>query len=423
MHVPWKRAPRGRSPLTKSGQQRGLRRVCVLSALLLVALAAASPRAAAQSWSDARTRPALWQIVAIDRTGELGFPYEREDIAGDGFATFAEDEAAADLRTVYADATRERSWLRAYFASVSAPDAGLHALFFIDADGQPGTGGPATGTMLEPSLAPDPTRGGYEFAAEVRGDGSVSGAWRFDAATRAWLPLALSPGAARAEGGVDRDPLGIGSAQRSYLQLEVDAAVSRLDAACGGRIFVRTWRSSPPRALSDDLRDQAACRGPLDALGDPIVIRSFVCSTDAECPADGRCRDGVCLFAYECAGDASCRAGERCSANRCVRVVDRPCTLDGECDGLVCEAGRCAACAELGTLACEEGRACAPNGACVEPSAFEPSGGGSDRVQGGAFQCAASQAAPSALALFYLLGPLLLGRRATRARASERRPS
>ena len=64
------------------------------SALLLVALTAASSRAAAQSWSNARPRPALFQIVAIDRTGELGFPYEREDIAGDGLGTFAADEAA-----------------------------------------------------------------------------------------------------------------------------------------------------------------------------------------------------------------------------------------------------------------------------------------------------------------------------------------
>lgn len=379
--------------------------------------------AAAQSWSDARTRPALWQIIAIDRTGELGFPYEREDVAGDGLATFAEDEAATDLRTVYADATPQRSFLRAYLASTTAPDAALHALFFIDADAGPSTGGPAAGAMLEPSLAPDPTRGGYELAAEVRGDGRLSGAWRFDAATRMWVTLPLLPASARAEAGVDRDPLGLGTVQRSYLQLELDAATSGLDATCGGRIFVRTWRSAPPRALADELGDQAACRGPLDALGDPAIIRSFVCSADTECPADGRCRDGVCLFAYECTGDASCRAGERCTANRCVRVVDRPCTLDAECDGLVCEAGRCAACAELGTLACEEGRACAPNGLCVEPSAFEPHGGGRDRVQGGAFHCAASDTAPPALALFYLLGPVLLRRRAVRARASERRLS
>jgi len=126
-----------------------------LAALSLV-LSASS--AEAQSWADGREHPALFQIVAIDRTGESDFPYGREDVAGDGLGTFNAAEAGADLRTMYASAGPMQLWLRAYLAGNDAPRPSLRAFFFIDTDARASSGGPGQGMELDEQLADDRAR-------------------------------------------------------------------------------------------------------------------------------------------------------------------------------------------------------------------------------------------------------------------------
>jgi len=403
--------------------RRGRAELAALIAALLVPLLALASQASAQSWSSARARPALWQIVAVDRTGEPGFPYGREDVAGDGLVSFDPGEAGTDLRSVYADATADRLWLRTYVASTGEPTASARFFFFIDSDARASSGGDARGEPLEPGLRNDPTRGGYERAIVVRGDGTMLGVWEWSAPTKAWVNLPVVEGAVRVERGRASDPLGIGAPERGYVQVSVAADISRLDASCVGNFFVRSWNAGM-RAddFGDEVREQAACRQPNDTLGDPVVLRSYRCSADAECPASGRCRDGVCLFGYACGGGEDCRSGERCSGNQCVRVVDRTCNTYADCDGLVCEATQCAACSESGARACAGGLVCSPSGACVDADDYVPAGG-LDNIQGGAFNCAAGGTGGASCALWSLLGVgfALFGRRAwTRMRRSVR---
>ena len=398
----------------------GLAHLALFAAVFAWFVLAASP-VSAQTWSTARTRPALYQIVAIDRSGELGWPYGREDVAGDGLTTFLEDEAASDLRTVYADANTERTWLRAYFAALRAPNANLTLFFFLDVDARDATGGPAQGGPLGAGLAEDPTSGGYERALAVRGDGTALGAWVWDVVANGWMPLQLNAGSVRGEAGLARDPLRILALDHAYVQVDVQHAVSGLDAACGARIFVRArFDGGPARSFGDDVREEVACRAPTDELGDPEIVRSISCRADADCPAGGRCREGACLFAYDCEADRDCRSGERCSATQCVRVVDRTCVVSAECDGLVCEAGRCVACSEGGSAACPGGSYCSPNGSCVDADEL---GDGVGRVQGGAFHCAAGPGDASAVSFgaLSLLGLSLALRARIRRRRSARR--
>jgi hypothetical protein len=400
-----------------------MRAVALLTtALLTLAAFALVPSASAQTWSSPRGRPALWQIVAIDRTGEPGFPYGREDIAGDGLTTFDAGEAGTDLRSVYADGTAERLWLRSYVALEGGPPNTARFFFFIDSDARPDTGGPARGEVLEPALRKDPTDGGYERVVVVRGDATMLGVWEWSAPANAWLALAVAEDAVRVEFGRARDPLAIGAVERGYVQVSVAADVARLDASCVGHFFVRTWNAGMrPTAFGDDVREEAACRPAADALGDPVVLRSYTCEADAQCPASGRCREGVCLFAYDCTANEDCRNGERCTANQCVRIVDRTCSSAAECDGLACEATQCVACSESGTRACAAGLQCSPNGACVAANDFEPTGGAQiDNIQGGAFHCTAGRRADGAggwALLSVMLG--LLGRRMRTKRAGS----
>ncbi len=370
--------------------------ICLGSAL--------SSKVSAQTWTSARGWPPLWQIIAIDQSAEPSWPYGPEDVAGDGLGTFQDDEARADLRTLYADADAERLWLRAYVVSASEPAPGLTATFFLDADARVDTGGPAYGDVFEPRLTPDPTRGGYERAIAVRGDGTVVDAWEWNAQRAAWQRLQARQGAIRVEVGRARDPLGIGAPDRGYLQTAIEHALSGLNASCAAQVFVRLRYESAPRSFGDDAQEQAACRAPVDAYGDPVVLRSFVCDADADCPRAGRCRDGVCLFAYDCGIDADCRTGEHCSADQCVRAVTGGCSTNAECAGLVCEAGSCVSCTESGTRACADGRFCSPNGSCIDAEVSSSS----DRVQGGAFHCAAAAGSRAPSAVGWLLSTMSL---------------
>jgi hypothetical protein len=382
------------------------------SAALTFALAAmilssglGATRVQAQTWSSSRGRPALWQITSVDATGDAPWPYGSEDVAGDGANAFDDDEAGADLRSVYADADADRSWLRAYVSSESAPSPETIAYFFVDTDARSSTGGDAASSELWPELSVDPTPGGYERAFAVSGGGGVAGAWRWDTDAGEWMVLDAQPSALRAEAESAIDPIRIGAAERGYFQVDVDHALSTLDASCDGNVFVRIHHDDPPqRAFGDDDDEAWACTSPLDGLGDPVVLREPECSDDDDCPAGGQCVDEVCLFTYECTGDADCPDSERCTAGACVRVVDEDCTTDAMCDGLVCADGRCAACSAAGDRACSDDLACSPDGTCVDTTdigagaggAGGTGGGGSGgmappgEVRGGAFHCAAS---------------------------------
>lgn len=407
------------------------------AALLLLVLAIA-PSAAAQSWSGSGQTPALFHIVAIDGSGERDFAYRREDVAGDGLAMYAEDEAGSDLRSVYADAAPARLWLRAYLASTGAPAATLRAFFFIDQDARETTGGPAQGVELEEALTDDPTRGGYERAVAVSGEGTVLGVFDWNAAMRRWAEnTSYRPPDVSVEAGTDDDPLELASLQHTYLQISLAHSLSGLSQSCGGTLFVRLLNElSPTRTLADDAPDAFACKTGKDGYGDPVILQPpDGCSGDAQCPGGGVCREDVCLIVYACTEDSACPSGYRCDANACVKVVSGSCDDAADCSGLVCEASRCVACSASGARACASGRLCAPDGTCRNPDALgEPSGGGNGggnggedvpgKVRGGAFSCASAAMRGSARAwlLVLLALPVLAHRRRRRhARARGRR--
>src|SRR5688572_16119937 len=108
-----------------------MRQLAIVASIVSVAVTYAVT-ARAQTWSSPRGRPALWQIISVDESGEAGWPYGAEDVAEDGIDSFDPDEAGADLRTVYADADATGLWIRAYVASEAAPPESVVAYFFID---------------------------------------------------------------------------------------------------------------------------------------------------------------------------------------------------------------------------------------------------------------------------------------------------
>lgn len=378
-----------------NSRRSGARFSCAFLVPIIV-LALGLPSASAQTWTSIRGRPALFQVVAIDRTGEPGWPYGREDVADDGLDRLDADEAQTDLRSVYADVDAQRLWLRAYFVSGVAPTAAVTAVFFLDTDGRAATGGPPHGPLFEPLLGLDRSEGGYERALAVTGDGRLRAALLWDPLNSVWALVEPAPTVVRTESGRAIDPLGLGLPEHGYVQVDLTHEAAGIDASCAARILVRVRHEAERRVFTDRTAEDFPCRRPADVYGDPDVVREFGCRVDAECPAGGRCREGVCLFAYECSRGEDCRTNERCVANRCVLNVDRACTTSSECDGLVCDSGRCTACIEGGAQSCSPGTYCSPNGSCVDPDDFEPSDG-RGRVQGGAFHCAARGSSRSSL--------------------------
>jgi hypothetical protein len=403
-----------------------------LTSFLFLLVLASAHSAAAQSWSGSQQDPLLFQIVAIDRSGEPAFPYGGEDVAGDGLAAFEDDEAGSDLRSLYADADASRLWLRAYLAATSAPGTTARVFFFIDSDARDGSGGPAQGAELDESLADDPTPGGYERAIGVGGDGAIVGVFEWNTDMRRWTEnTSYRPPDVRAEVGVGNDPLFFVSLQHGYLQLSLAHSLSGLSQSCGARLFVRLLNElSPMRTLADDAPEKVACHAEQDAYGDPVILQPpDGCSGDAQCPGESVCDDDVCLISYACANDTACLDDQRCDAGRCVAVVSGSCDDAADCSGLVCEAGSCVACSESGARACASGWSCAPDGTCRDPQAVgEESGGESGpnqpgKVRGGAFSCASGRTSrgPSAWLLALFAVPLIA--RARRRRQLRRRDS
>jgi hypothetical protein len=432
-------------------------RAIVVVAIVVVGICTGAASVRAQTWTSPRGRPPLWQIVSVDRSGERAWLYDAEDIAGDGAGAFQPDEAAADLRSVYADADRDRLWIRAYVASASAPPPELTMFYFIDVDRRDDTGGAAAAMPLWPDFMTDPSDGGYERAFGVRADGEVLGAWRWDSANERWQEQTPGPMAIEVEAERDRDPIRVAGLEHGYVQVSVEHALAGLDASCAGALFVRSWlETSAQRSFGDAVLSAGLCRGESNGIGDPLVLRIASCAADSDCPAAGRCRERVCLLEYECGSDVDCRTGERCTGSACVKVVTGSCDADSDCDGLVCEGSSCSACSDNGARACADGLVCTPRGACVDPSdaaagagatggsaARGGSGGTSGRagssgsagdadedippgkVRGGAFHCAAVGGQGHGTAAWLWLAPLLacalgaMRRRGRRASASR----
>ncbi len=389
--------------------------------LLATLSAAVATRAQAQSWAGGREDPALFQVVAIDRTGESDFPYGREDVAGDGLGTFSAAEAGADLRTMYASAEPMQLWLRAYLAGNAAPRPSLRAFFFIDTDARASSGGPAQGTELDEQLPDDPTTGGYERAISLRGNGMVLGVFEWNASMRSWLEVTgVRAEDARGEAGLAADPLEIGAQQHGYLQVALAHSLSGLTQSCGGTLFVRVLDDGPAmRTFADDAPERFACQADTDDREVPVVLRPDGCDTDAQCPSDGVCRAGACLFTFACTDAADCPSGYECTQGRCVRTVSGSCQSAADCDGLVCADGSCVTCSASGERACASGLTCAPDGSCVDPGDLGGAGGGTasppGKVRGGAFSCALGASGPrSSLALVLAVAAIALLRRRAR---------
>lgn len=399
-----------------------------LLALLAALITLHASAGSAQTWSDGHTDPSLVQIVAIDRTGETDFVYGREDVAGDGLGTFSAAEAAADLRTIYASADAMRLWLRAYVAGTAAPAANARVFFFIDRDARDSSGGPARGGELDEALAADPSSGGYELALGVRGNGMLLGVWEWNGTMRRWVELAdaRAPEVA-GEVGTARDPIVIFEARHGYAQLSLAHSISGLTASCGATFFVRMLDDGPAmRSYADDVEEEFACHARADERGVPELLRPAGCDSDAQCPARGRCVDGVCLFTPGCESADDCPDGYSCEQSRCVRTVSGTCDSAADCDGLVCEGRRCAACSESGARACSGGLTCSPDGSCVNPGDLGGTGSrgatGPGKVRGGALSCAlrAERSPTGSLSLLALawLAWRVAKRRAERTRRS-----
>lgn len=393
-------------------------RVALACSLGGVVLATTAP-AAAQTWVPERTTPHLGELVAVDATGERGWWFEPEDVAGDG-SEFGAAERAVDLRTAYAATSSTQLWARLYVVEPAAPSA-VTGFVFIDSDRNTSTGGSAGAAEVDPRLTEDPSRGGYETVIVLRGATAPAELWAWSSAQNAFTQQMLTPARAQLEYGVDRDPIGGADDRRGYLQARVDLQLVGLSQTCEAHLFFRSLSATDAGVLGDvDVGEGGPCI-PSDADGDqvPDLLEPSGCNRDDQCPADGVCVDGDCVLPVSCAEDADCGAERTCTADgRCVPAPGPACTDDEECGDLVCTSGRCSACSSASD--CGSGSRCAPTGRCV---AGAPSGGDEgaadyvlgpdERVQGGACACrAAGQAASSApLGWLSLLLLFALGRR------------
>ncbi|MEY4577342.1 MAG: hypothetical protein RL701_2045 [Pseudomonadota bacterium] len=418
---------------------------CLVCGLLLTS------SAFAQTWSQSRQRPSLFEIIAVDATSEALWPFGQEDLAGDGASTFKSDEAAVDLRSLYASVRAQKLWLRAYVSAKGAPSADVLTLFFIDTDANAKTGGKAEATQLWPNVSSDPSPGGYERAIALRGDGTLAGLYTWEASSSEWAARTQADKLVTVEVNSARDPLRLLGDDHGYFQASLALDVAGLTETCAAKFFVRTWNlpdgtgaagssgaggiggsggasgsGAAARNFGDHIDALAvACTPELNRYGDPKLLKSDVCTSDASCPGAGKCRDEICVFAYECSEDTACRAEQSCKGAVCVYVYDKTCSADGDCNGLVCDGARCATCADSGSRACAAGDVCSPNGSCLSPQASSNPGAAGKgaaaasgpRVRGGAFSCSAMPVTASSSAWqFWLLGAsaMLLQRRRRR---------
>lgn len=396
-----------------------------------VGLSLGTPASAqpASSWANGRSTPRLRELIALDQTGEPGWLFGSEDVAGDGLTRFEPSEQAIDLRSAYTTTAASRLWLRAYVAAQTAPDESLHVYFFIDSDKDRTTGGSAVAPEIDAALARDDSPGGYDYVVGMQGDTLLARVWRFRAPQQDYAALALPPLDAAAETGLDLDPLRVFARPHGYLQVALDLDAVELGATCDANLLVRSTNAAD---LSDlDLGSVGPCvaaDGDRNGVVDLIEVRTG-CDTDDQCPAHGLCFAHRCVYPRYCALDADCGSDERCGTDDvCVVRGDTDCDGAGACSGgLLCSANdRCQACSS--DVACGAGRRCAASGRCIDENArsgFATSTsadgvvlGAGEEVQGGACACelVRQNRAPLACWTLACLGLAFSWRRRVRAR-------
>ncbi len=344
---------------------------------------AASGASAAATWINARTTPRLSEIVAIDATGENGWPYGQEDVAGDGLGTFAPAEQTIDIRTAYAATDTSRFWARVYFSDPNGVGTGLTVYIFIDADRNTATGGRAMGAEINPAFTADPSPGGYDFVLAVGGDGAVAGLWEYRAMQGMYATLNPNAANSSGESGADVDPILINGPQHGYVQGNVNLNVVGLTSTCDANLFVRSVNAG----AGDLEAGQVGSCVPADTNQDrvpDIVTPPGGCTTDAQCPGGGTCNNGVCAVPPSCTTDVDCAATEQCVGGRCVARPGGMCTTAAQCGDLVCTNGQCGAC--VSNAECGAGRICSSTGRCIANVVLAPG----EKVEGGAFHCSVS---------------------------------
>jgi hypothetical protein len=277
------------------GRPRPRKMPWLLGAGVGASIVAASGASAGATWINTRTTPRLSEIVAIDATGETGWPYGQEDVAGDGPATFATPEQTIDIRTAYAATDMSRFWARVYFSDPNGVGAGLTVYVFINADRNTATGGPAMGPEINPAFTSDPSSGGYDFVLAVGGNGMVAGLWEYQGMPPMYVTLNPTAANSAGETGADADPILINGSQHGYVQGNVDLNVVGLTSTCDASLFVRSVNAGAGDLEAGQLGSCVPADTNQDHVPD-IVVPPGGCSSNTQCPGGGTCNNGVCTI-------------------------------------------------------------------------------------------------------------------------------
>ncbi len=342
-------------------------RSLALLAPLALSLLPRPTQAQTVTWVGNRPGPALTEILTIDATGELNWPYGREDVAGDGLNTFTLPEQAIDARTVYVATDANRFYSRVYFSIPAAEPGNVTTFVFIDADQNTATGGIASGAELD--LNATSTNSGYEYAIKVQrtaNNTTVGSLWGYNTVTQAFTQIATQAPQIVTETNFALDPIRLGVPQdiHGYIQSSVELAqLGPMTQTCQASILVRTTNQTTSLGAGDlDVGTATNCVQPA-APNPVVVVPPPGCTTNAECPNGGICVNGDCVLAPACAVNADCGAGYICDVGRCVFVGGTQCVNSSNCDGLICQQGQCVVC--LNDAACGAGFVCAPDGRCL----------------------------------------------------------
>ncbi|HWO12861.1 MAG TPA: OmpA family protein, partial [Polyangiaceae bacterium] len=269
---------------------------------------------------------------------------------------------------------------------------------FIDNDDDPSTGGSAAATDIDPALASDSSRGGYDVVLGMQGDTLVGSVWQWSAQRSQYEAATLPPLDALAESGTDQDPLRVLVDTHGYVQLSLLAQPLGLGPRCAANLLVRSTSVDGGGDL--DVGVLSPCvSGDSDGDGTPDTLDAAEagCERDSQCPASALCIEQRCVFPTYCDVDEDCATGESCGSDDVCRAGGgQSCDPDTTCaGGLVCDAaGSCRACAS--DAECTGGARCAASGRCVSGDPSDGSGpialAPGEQVQGGAGTCAASPA-------------------------------
>ena len=355
----------------------------LLGAFLLIAT-----DLAAQTWEGDRTTPELDEAIVVDATGELGWPYGTEDVAGDGTA-FGDVEQSVDVRSVYVARGTGQLWTRLYVSSTDLPAAELTAYVFVNADRNTATGGPAEATTVDPALDDDPSPGGYEFLIVIPADDTRGSVWEWDGDE--WQDTNVPASQIATEAEIDADPLRVGASRHGYVQAVVDYGTAGLNASCTADFYFRSSAGDAVPSAGDlEVGEEMACIPEDDNHnGTPDIVEPSGCTSEDDCPGDTICVENECVLPVECTTDNDCTGNDICDNGVCREAIQ--CTRDEDCETLVCEGGVCVSCTTDDD--CSSG-VCASNGRC-EPNDQSPGAAGSggirldpgDEVRGGACTC------------------------------------